>query len=171
MISSRIRLAVVSEKEELEALQLRASLTNAGDRDALLANPDAIELPLDQIAAGEVFVSDQDGAIVGFAAVLRRPDGNSELDALFVDPNVRRCGIGRSLVEHCAKIASRQGSAALCVIGNPHAYDFYVACGFKVVGNTDTRFGVGLLMQKVLLSTVPRVKAPDQSEPPCRQEQ
>ena len=52
-----IRPAVTSEQKELEELQLRASLTNAGDRDALLAHPDAIELPLAQISAGGVFVT------------------------------------------------------------------------------------------------------------------
>jgi hypothetical protein len=34
-----IRLAMPSEQTELERLQLRASLENAGDRDALLAHP------------------------------------------------------------------------------------------------------------------------------------
>ena len=100
-----IRRAVTSEQKELEDLQLRASLTNAGDRDALLAHPDAIELPLTQIAAGGVFVAEWNGTIVGFAAVDPRADGQSELDALFVDPNMRRHGIGRLLVEHCAGVA------------------------------------------------------------------
>lgn len=145
-----IRRAVISEQKELEALQLRASLTNAGDRDALLAHPDSIELPIDQIAAGAVFVSERNGAIVGFAALLPRPDGDVELDALFVDPDVRRCGVGRSLVDHCAQIGRAQGSAALCVIGNPHAYDFYSACGFNVIGTIQTRFGSGLLMKKMI---------------------
>jgi len=144
---SRIRLAVLSEKKELEALQLRALLINAGGHDALLANPDAIELPVDQIAAGGVFVSEQDGAIIGYTTALRWRDENAELDALFVDPDVRRGCIGRSLVEHCAKVACLQGSAALCVVGNPHAYDFYIACGFQVIGKTETRFGMGLLMR------------------------
>src|ERR1700722_3493546 len=99
-----IRPAVISEQKELEALQLRASLTNAGDRDALLAHPDAIELPIDQIAAGAVFVSERNGVIVGFAALLRRPDGDVELDGLFVDPGVRRCGVGRSLIDYFAQI-------------------------------------------------------------------
>jgi GNAT superfamily N-acetyltransferase len=148
--SSLIRCAVISEQRELEALQLRASLTNAGDRDALLANPDAIELPLEQIAAGTVFVSERNGTIVGFAALLPRPDGDFELDALFVDPNIRRCGVGRSLIDHCVQIVRRQGSSALCVIGNPHAYDFYSACGFKVVGTVETRFGTGMLMRKIV---------------------
>jgi hypothetical protein len=43
-----IRRASISEHKELEDLQRRASLTNAGDRDALLAHPDAIELPVAQ---------------------------------------------------------------------------------------------------------------------------
>jgi hypothetical protein len=49
-----IRLAILSEQKKLEQRQLRASLANVGDRDALLANPDAIELAVDQIAKGGV---------------------------------------------------------------------------------------------------------------------
>jgi GNAT superfamily N-acetyltransferase len=112
--------------------------------------PDAIELPIDQIAAGVVFVSERDGVLVGFAALLPRPDGGVELDALFVDPDVRRRGVGRSLVDHCIQIVRTEGSAALCVIGNPHAYDFYRACGFDVIGTMETRFGSGLLMRKMV---------------------
>jgi hypothetical protein len=44
------------ERSSLEALQWRASLANSGDRDALLANPDAIALPIEQIADGHVLV-------------------------------------------------------------------------------------------------------------------
>jgi acetyltransferase (GNAT) family protein len=54
----------------------------------LLAHPDAIEVPLAQIASGAVFVADWNGTIVGFAAVEPRTDGESELDALFVDPEM-----------------------------------------------------------------------------------
>jgi N-acetylglutamate synthase-like GNAT family acetyltransferase len=143
-----IRPAVVFERKDLEDLQRRASLTNVGDRDALLAHPDAIELPPEQIAAGAVFVLEQNGAIAGFAAVLPRADGDAELDALFVDPAMRRCGIGRSLVDHCSNVAHSQGSAFLHVIGNPHAQDFYVACGFNLTGTAETRFGPGLLMRR-----------------------
>jgi len=145
-----IRRAVVSEQRELEDLQMRASLTNAGDRDALLAHPDAIELPPEQIAAGSVFVAERNGAIAGFAALLPRADGGAELDALFVDPTMRRCGIGRLLVEHCCEVARLKGSVFLHVIGNPHAQDFYTACGFRLTGTAETRFGSGLLMRKIV---------------------
>ena len=143
-----IRRAVVSEQKTLEALQMRASLTNAGDRDALLAHPDAIELPAEQIASGSVFVAERNGTIAGFAAVLPRADGDTELDALFVEPTMRRCGVGRSLVEYCSEAAGLQGSAFLHVVGNPHAQDFYIACGFELTGMAETRFGSGLLMRR-----------------------
>jgi GNAT superfamily N-acetyltransferase len=145
-----IHRAVVSEQTELEASQLRASLTNVGDHESLLSHPDAIELPLQQIAADGVFVSELNGKIVGFAARLPRPNGRAELDALFVDPRIRRCGIGRSLVEHCAQIARKQGYASLCSIGNHHAYEFYRVCVFDLTGKTETRLRIGLLMRKIL---------------------
>jgi GNAT superfamily N-acetyltransferase len=97
-----------------------------------------------------VFVAEWKCSIAGFSAVLPRADGESELDALFVDPDFRRCGIARLLVEHCADVARQRGSTALHVVGNPHAEEFYLACGFKMIGTAETRFGVGLLFKKVL---------------------
>jgi GNAT superfamily N-acetyltransferase len=145
-----IRMALPSEKLELERLQTRASLANEGDRDALLAHPDAIEVPVEQIAGGRVFASEWEGTIVGFAAIEPREDGNSELDAMFVEPRMQRRGIGRALVEHCAEAAQKQGSRYLHVVGNPHAENFYLVSGFELIGTTETRFGPGLLMRRAV---------------------
>ena len=145
-----IRTAIPAERRTLEALQWRASLGNEGDRDALLRHPDAIDLPLEQITAGGVFVLEQDGAIVGFSAILPRDDGDTEVDALFVEPGIQRRGIGRKLIDHCAEMARSTGSSALHVVGNIHAKKFYLSCGFTIVGTFETRFGPGLLMRKML---------------------
>ena len=145
-----IRAALPAERSSLEALQWRASLANPGDRDALLANPDAIVLPPEQIEGGHVLVAECAGVIVGFAAVVPRPDGNAELDALFVDPSVWKRGVCRLLVDHCADLARRRASRVMHVVGNPHAEGFYVACGFRTTGGVDTRFGAGLAMQRAL---------------------
>jgi GNAT superfamily N-acetyltransferase len=145
-----IRLARRDEQAMLESLQRRASLSNPGDRDALLAHPDAIALPADQLVAGDVFVAERDGAIAGFAAVVPRPDGGAELDALFVEPDLWRHGIGRRLVEHVADVARARAATVLHVIGNPRAEGFYVACGFRTTGTVDTRFGFGLDMWRAL---------------------
>ena len=125
-------------------------MNNPGDRDVLLAHPDAIALPIEQITDGHVFVAERDGVIVGFAAVLPREDGNAELDALFVEPDQWRGGIGRLLLEHCAQVARRRGARMLHVVGNPHAEGFYLACGFNLTGMTATRFSAGLSMERAL---------------------
>jgi GNAT superfamily N-acetyltransferase len=145
-----IRVARPDEQTQLESLQWRASLSNPGDRDALLANPDAIALPIDQLAAGCVFVAERESVVVGFAALATRADGGAELDALFVEPHLWKLGIGRRLVDHVADVARVRAASFLHVIGNPHAEGFYVSCGFRVTGTIDTRFGVGLAMRRAL---------------------
>lgn len=141
-----IRRALVAERALLESLQWRASLNNPGDRPNLLAHPDAIHLPAAQIDEGRVFVAELADAVVGFAAVLPREDGNAEIDALFVEPARWRQGIGRALVDHCVSTAREMGARSVHVVGNPHAERFYRACGFQRVGTHETRFGQGLLM-------------------------
>jgi GNAT superfamily N-acetyltransferase len=145
-----IRPARPDDQTTLESLQWRASLANPGDRDALLANPDAIALPAAQIAAGGVFVAERDGVVAGFAAVVPRPDGGAELDALFVEPHLWTHGIGRRLVDHAADIARADTASFLHVIGNPHAEGFYLSCGFFRTGTVETRFGIGLAMRRPL---------------------
>jgi len=152
-VSDAIRPARLDERALLESLQRRASLNNPGDREALLANPDAIALPIEQIAAGYVFVAEHDGVVAGFAAVVPRPDGGKELDALFVEPHLWKRGIGRRLVEHVAGVARERAAGFLHVIGNPHAEGFYLSCGFRVTGTIETRFGVGLTMTRPLSSS------------------
>lgn len=146
-----IRTAVYADQQTLLELQRRASLNNPGDREALLAHPEANALPLHQIESSQVFVAEVDDVIKGFAILVPRSDGNSELDALFVEPSHWRRGIGRLLVEYGCEKAKASGAAELHVIGNPHAEGFYAASGFRLLGTVAMRFGVGLLMKRCLL--------------------
>ena len=103
MAGVQIRAAVAGERKD-PSVQMRASLSNARDRDALLAIPDAVYLPLEQILDDRVFVAELDGAIVGFAALLPRADGKMELDGLFVEPDRQsadRADVGRALLRIC----------------------------------------------------------------------
>jgi N-acetylglutamate synthase-like GNAT family acetyltransferase len=142
-----IRMAQVSEHRWLEELQMRASLGNEGDREALLANPDAVQTPIEQIHDGRLFVAELEGRIVGFAALEWTTDNNAELDALFVEPTMQRHGIGRALIQHCKSVAKDRGMTAILVIGNLHAEGFYKATGFRSLGAVKTRFGAGLRMR------------------------
>jgi GNAT superfamily N-acetyltransferase len=144
------RLAVPAERRALEDLQRRASLVWEDDRDALLANPDAIELPLEQITDGRTIVAENVGELLGFAVVLRRDDGDAELDGLFVDPTQWRHGIGRELLEQAERIATSEGAASLWVTANTRALGFYGACGFVTVGEVATRFRPAPRMRKTI---------------------
>lgn len=146
-MSVTIRTARADERGALEELQRRASLANPGDREAILAHPEAIAIPPRQVYDGQVFVAESEGRLLGFSAVLDREDGQTELDGLFVEPTLWRSGVGRLLVDR-AKDYGRQRSASwLLVVGNPHAEGFYEACGFVTYGSFQTQFGPGLLMR------------------------
>lgn len=148
-----VRPANIGERSALEALQWRASLMWEETRDALLAHPDAIELPNEQISEGRTIVAELDNKVVGFAVVLPRADGDAELDGLFVEPAIWRAGIGTRLIREAEILAAVGGAASLYVVGNPRAESFYTACGFELIGEEQTRFGVGLTMRKTIPET------------------
>lgn len=141
-----IRLARPEEQVELEALQRRASLALGEYNRQLEAEPDAIQLPLEQIEQGAVIVAEQADRIAGFAVILIDDDG-AELDGLFVEPEHWRQGVGAALVDVGVHEARRQG-LSMTVIANPSAREFYEKCGFTVEGEAETRFGPALRMSR-----------------------
>lgn len=83
-----------------------------------------------------VFVAENDGAIVGFAAgnLLREPrhDLNAELTAIYVEREFQRAGIGRRLVGHVARAERAQGAHGMIVwviAANKPARAFYESLG------------------------------------------
>jgi GNAT superfamily N-acetyltransferase len=145
-----IRPARLDERKDLIALQRRASLMWDEDRAALLAHPDAIDLPTDQIVGGHVFVWVEAGEVMGFGVVLPREDGGAELDGLFVEPEGWGRGIGRGLVAHAVEKARGRGCDVLNVVSNKRALGFYRKCGFEALGEVATRFSTGVAMVKGL---------------------
>jgi GNAT superfamily N-acetyltransferase len=145
-----IRLARPDEREGLIELQRRASLMWEEDREALLAEPGAIDLPADQIAEGHVSVFEAAGRVQGFAVVLPREDGDAELDGLFVEPDLWKRGIGRRLMDPAADVARGRGCQALKVVANKRALGFYRKCGFQALGEVATRFSAGVAMVRPL---------------------
>jgi GNAT superfamily N-acetyltransferase len=148
-----IRAARTRERSELEDVQRRASLAWDEYREAILAHPDAIALPVEQIAQQRVRVAEHAGRIVGFMVVLPREDGGAEIDGLFVEPGSWRRGIGTRLIREAERMAYDAGLASLHVVTSPQARGFYAACGFDPVGDAQTRFGHALSMRKHLAAS------------------
>ncbi len=145
-----IRFARPEERPLLIALQREASLMWEEDRDALLAEPDAVDLPPDQIGESHVFVFEEEDAVLGFAVVIMRDDGAAELDGLFTAPAHWGKGIGRKLVDQAMAQARQAGAVSLDVVANKRALGFYLKCGFQALGETETRFSQGVRMVRLL---------------------
>src|SRR3978361_2268484 len=147
MTAMLVRGAVASDEPALARIFRDASLANAGDRDALLAHPEALNLSTDLVARGRTRVATlADGTVVGFATARPTDPGVLELDDLFVDPSAMHTGVARQLMLHIAREAELEGVDRIEVAANPHALGFYDAVGFVVGARVDTEFGAARRM-------------------------
>jgi ribosomal protein S18 acetylase RimI-like enzyme len=142
-----IRTAVPVDLDRIRTVYRQASLSNEGDRDALLANPDALEFDPEPVAAGRTRVAVVGGRVVGFATTRATGADTLELDDLFVDPDWMRQGIATALVRDAERVARAAAVARIEVVANGHALAFYRAVGFTVTGTVETRFGPGTRMR------------------------
>jgi GNAT superfamily N-acetyltransferase len=109
--SIRIRTARSEDLPVLRRIYRRASLANEGDREALLANPDAWVLAADRVAEGRTRVAvTAEGTILGFATGVPVENSTLELEDLFVEPDRVRHGIATRLVADQTEHARRMGS-------------------------------------------------------------
>jgi GNAT superfamily N-acetyltransferase len=135
-----IRLGVPADLSAASGVYRSASLSNARDRDNLLAHPEHLVLGPEGLAEGRTYVADEEGSVVGFATWVEA-GGIFELEDLFVDPGWRRRGIAMALVNRIAQVLRARGAERLEVTANPHALGFYRAAGFIDCGVADTDFG------------------------------
>jgi GNAT superfamily N-acetyltransferase len=135
-----IRLGTSADLPAASSVYRRASLSNAGDRDNLLAHPEYLILGPAGLAAGRTYVAEEDGRLTGFATWVQTA-GPAELEDLFVDPDFMRRGIATALVSRIAEVVRAQGAERLEVTANPHALGFYRAAGFIDCGVAETDFG------------------------------
>jgi GNAT superfamily N-acetyltransferase len=162
-----IRLGTAADLPAAAGVYRRASLSNAGDRDNLLAHPEYLILGPEGLAEGRTHVAEEDGSVVGFATWARTGTwaragtgagtgagagtaGSVELEDLFVDPAYRRRGIAAALVSRIAEILRALGAERLEVTANPHALGFYRAAGFIECGVAETDLGDAPRMVLVL---------------------
>jgi ribosomal protein S18 acetylase RimI-like enzyme len=82
-----------------------------------------------ELSAGwEVFVAEDEGALVGFVALKR---ASRCLDQLFIDPHAKRLGIGRKLFD-LARTMMPQGFWLRTAVENKNARAFYHARGMRL---------------------------------------
>ena len=142
-----IRPARAEDQPVLLAIVWKTVMASERDRDTLLAHPEAVQVPIEQLTPATACVAEAAGSLAGFAVVLPRPDGDAELDGLFVDPAMQRLGIGQRLVERTKELARAMGASELHVVGGDDALAFYRAVGFTQTGSSETQFGTATAMR------------------------
>jgi GNAT superfamily N-acetyltransferase len=135
-----IRIGTPADLAAATSVYRRALLSNAGDRDNLLAHPEYLVLGPEGLAEGRTHVAVEDGLLVGFATWIETA-GIMELEDLFVDPGYMRRGIAAALVNRIVDVLRPRGVERLEVTANPHALGFYRATGFIDCGVAETEFG------------------------------
>jgi ribosomal protein S18 acetylase RimI-like enzyme len=144
-----IRLGTSADLAAASSVYRRASLSNADDRDNLLAYPEYLILGPEGLAEGRTRVAERDGSVAGFATWAETV-GAIEMEDLFADPGYRKRGIATALVSRIAEVVRAQGAERLEVTANPHTLGFYRAVGFADCGIAETVFGAVLRMVLVL---------------------
>src|SRR4051794_37942691 len=127
-----IREARADDEPALLRIFRRASLGNIGDRDALMAHPEVLQLSEGLVSRGRVRVATvADGTVVGYASTSPSGSRSIELDDLFVDPGWQRHGAARRLVARLVAEGAAEGVMRMEVTANDHALAFYRHVGFE----------------------------------------
>ncbi|NBH06930.1 GNAT family N-acetyltransferase [Amycolatopsis sp. SID8362] len=117
--------ATPDQAAALTALVL-ASSAYRGDYATIL---DGYEVTPAYVAANPTFTATDDGAILGFYALVA-----AELDLLFVADAAQGLGVGRRLVEHLRNEARARGLRDIRVVAHPPALEFYLRMGARRTG-------------------------------------
>jgi predicted N-acetyltransferase YhbS len=152
MTCSRVRAARVDDAAGLAEIAVRATQHDGYDDDAIARFMPGLKVNLALIAAGLVFVAeDEHGVPLGYVAL--RPTGMGGLillEGIFVDPACARCGVGTRLfataVEHSRKMAGN----VILVYSNPNSVGFYTRLGAIRIGMTP--FGLSPDVQLPMLA-------------------
>lgn len=148
-----IRPARPDDHRLLEALLRRASLATGEHAEDLLDQPDAMDIPVQNLA--HTLVAEAAGVIIGFCTILPQSETVAEIEAVFVDPESWRQGLGEQLVSAGAQMAVQAGVVSLDVVSGRYALPFYESLGFERAGLEATRFGPAVRLTKALAASSP----------------
>jgi predicted N-acetyltransferase YhbS len=152
-----IRAAHLEDAEPLGRLAVRAVENEGFDAEAIAQFMPALEVNLALLAAGFVFVAEDDrGGLVGDIGL--RPTGWPGLmliDSLFVDPPFQRRGIGRSLFQFAVRKTRSLRHTAMLVYSAPSAEGFYSVMGASKIGEAPFAYSSDIVLP-MLVFPVPK---------------
>jgi len=128
-----LRRANPEDAAALTALAFRSKASNGYDRAFMEACRAELTYSAATMARGETWVAELDGELAGFIDV-RLQDGVAEVFAMFVEPGLKRTGVGRALWQQLEASARHLGAVTVMLDADPAAVAFYEAMGCTIAG-------------------------------------
>ncbi len=132
-MSVQLRRAVAGDADALSDLSFRSKASNGYDADFMDACREELAVTPQTIADGEIWISEADGKPVGFFNIGLEKDV-LEVYSLYIDPDVKRSGVGRTLWGALEERAGAMTANAIELDADPAAVEFYTAMGCSVIG-------------------------------------
>ncbi len=163
MTAWQVRAARPGETAAIEALQVRCVRAQAGgyyterEIEAYIAEVGTLDRRL--IADGTYYVVEDGRGLVGCGGWSSRPAhyeqadcahaGLPQIRAFFVDPALRRAGIGRALLARVEREIMTAGHSSVVLTAMLSGVAFYHALSYRKTANTTVTLSSGLVLPSI----------------------
>ncbi|MCP4073614.1 MAG: GNAT family N-acetyltransferase [Hyphomicrobiales bacterium] len=129
----KLRPARLDEADLLTALAMRSKRSNGYNEDFMARCRDELTVTRKSLVAAELWVAETD-RVCGYVGLSVDETGNSgEVFSFFVEPDLKRQGIGRLLWQNLVERMEKKTIRYLRLDADPSAVAFYQALGFRIV--------------------------------------
>lgn len=132
-----IRAPRPDEAAALTDLCLRSKASWGYDDAFMTASRASLTVTPERIAAGPCWVAAEEGRLRGVASLVSTELG-WKLDLLFIEPDLKRAGIGRALLDRAVGHLRTIGAAQLVIQSDPYAEGFYLRYGAERIGELES---------------------------------
>ena len=147
-----IRPAARSDIEILTDLAMRSKASHGYDAAFMAQCREELAIVEKTLSERDVWVAEAQGKIVGFFALEFPEEGVSEVNPIFVEPDLQKGGVGRALWRKLEERARFAGARAIGLDSDPNAVGFYEKMGCTVIGWSPSNSIPGRML--------PRIKKP-----------
>ncbi len=112
------------------------------------ASPRKPEHYVESICSKEFYVAEENNVIVGFGTLNQK---SSEIEAVYVLPEVVRCGIGLRLLRKLEERARELGIKSLHLDSSLNAASFYKSAGYETQKESKHRLSSGVEIGCILM--------------------
>lgn len=134
----KILNATIQDSKEISRVCFLSKAYWGYSKEQLEGWREELTLTQDYILKKRVYKLQEGDKIIAFYAYYKNDNEEAMLDYLFVLPSFIGKGLGHFLMKDYLLRVEKEGFASTILHADPHATDFYLRYGFKIVGKKET---------------------------------